>query len=130
LRDNAAVGLSQQELMSLMDKFEELGLDELVLSADGTRVELTSGGKPATVEMSGALATAGPHDVPAPSVGIVRVRTSEDCEVAPEDVVCVLEVWTSTIEVAAGVHGTVRELQVAEGMLVEYGQTLLRIEPA
>jgi acetyl-CoA carboxylase biotin carboxyl carrier protein len=130
LRDNAAVGLSRQELMSLMERFDQLGLDELVLDMDGTRVELTSSGNPPVVETNGSTASPERHDVLAPSVGIVRLPSPKGSEVGPEDVVCVLEVWTSTVEVAAGVRGTVAEVQVAEGTLVEYGQLLLSIEPA
>jgi biotin carboxyl carrier protein len=116
--------------MSLMETFDELGLDELVLSVDGASVELTSSGKPPVVESDGRTPTDGRHHVLAPSVGVVRLRTAEGDEVRDEDVVSLLEVWTSTVEVTAGTDGTVREVPVAEGTLVEYGQTLLTIELA
>jgi biotin carboxyl carrier protein len=114
--------------MSLMEKFEDLGLDELVLSVDGTKVELTSSGRPPVVEGL----TAGPtlHEVLAPSVGIVRQPVAVDSEIHADDVVCVLEVWTSTVPVQAGADGTVRALHVGEGALAEYGQALVSIEPA
>jgi acetyl-CoA carboxylase biotin carboxyl carrier protein len=122
------VGLSHEELMALMDRFEAFGLDELVLSVDGTRVELTSSGKPPLVDAETAADSV--HEVLAPSVGTVRPVVAVGSEIGPEDVVCILEVWKSTIEVQAGVAGTVRELHVEEGTLAEYGQALLSIRPA
>jgi biotin carboxyl carrier protein len=119
------VALTHEELTALMDRFERLGLDELVLSVDGTRVELTSSGKPPRVE--GQPAAPSLHEVLAPSVGIVRALAAVGAEVGAGDVVCTLEVWTSTVEVRAGVAGTVRELHVEEGAMVEYGQALLGI---
>jgi biotin carboxyl carrier protein len=115
--------------MSLMERFEELGLDELVLNVDGTKVELTSSGRPPIVESDDDAAT-GLHPVLAPSVGIVRQLAAVDGEVVADDVVCLLEVWTSTIPVQAGTAGTVRERHVEEGALAEYGQALVSIEPA
>ena len=123
------MGLSHEELMALMDRFEALGLDELVLSVDGTRVELTSSGRPPLVDGLAAPSTEGLHEVLAPSVGIARQLAAVGTEVRADDVVCVLEVWKSTIEVQAGAPGTVRELHVEEGAMAEYGQPLLSIRP-
>jgi len=111
-----------------MDRFDELGLDELVLSVDGTRVELTSSGKPPVgAEPTAPRPVDVVHEVPAPSVGIVRSLVAVGGEVGAEDVVCLLEVWTSTIEVHAGVDGTVLAVHVEEGAMAEYGQALLSI---
>jgi acetyl-CoA carboxylase biotin carboxyl carrier protein len=139
VRENAAVGLSRQELVSLTDAFEDIGLDELILDIGGTRVELTSSGKPPLGAM-GALAPARTllHEVVAPSVGIVRLGPAPDAPpfaaagsgVGSDDVVCLLEVWTSTMPVKAGIDGTVREVHVDEGAMAEYGQVLLSVEPA
>jgi multidrug efflux pump subunit AcrA (membrane-fusion protein) len=125
------VALTHEELVSLMDRFEQLGLDELVLSVDGTRVALTSSGRAPAIEAYGTPSTAVTmHDVLAPSVGIARRLVAVGREVRAEDVVCLLEVWTSTMEVQAGVDGTVRGLHVVEGAMAEYGQPLMSIEPA
>jgi biotin carboxyl carrier protein len=124
MRENATMVVSREELASLMETFEELGLSELVLSVGGTRVELTSNGKPPT-----AVRTAGPlHSVLAPSVGIVRLTSEQGGRVRVEDVVCTIDVWKSTIPVQAGLDGVVRKVHVAEGTMVEYGQSLLDIE--
>jgi biotin carboxyl carrier protein len=113
-----------------MEAFEELGLDELVLDIDGTRVELTSSGKPPVIEVNGQVAAATSHEVLAPSVGIARPLVAVGEDVWAKDTVCLLEVWTSTLEVQAGADGSVRELHVEEGVLAEYGQLLMSIEPA
>jgi len=124
MRENPAMGVSREELASLMETFEDLGLSELVLSVGGTRVELTSDGKPPTT-----MTSAGPlHHVLAPSVGIVRLTSEQGGRVRADDVVCTLDVWKSTIPVRAGLDGVVRKAHVADGTMVEYGQSLLDIE--
>ncbi len=124
MRDNPAMGLSREELASLMETFEDLGLSELVLSVGGTRVELTNDGKPPTT-----MTAAGPlHHVLAPSVGIVRLTSEQGGRVRADDIMCTLDVWKSTISVRAGLDGVVRTVHVADGTMVEYGQSLLDIE--
>jgi biotin carboxyl carrier protein len=124
MRENPAMGVTREELASLMETFEDLGLSELVLSVGGTRVELTSDGKPPTT-----MTTVGPlHHVLAPSVGIVRLTSERGGRVRAEDVVCTLDIWKSTIPVRAGFDGVVRKVHVADGTMVEYGQSLLDIE--
>jgi biotin carboxyl carrier protein len=130
MRENAAMVVSRQELTSLMEMFEDLGLSELILNVGGTRVELTSSGKPPLGRST--MTTSGPplHHVLAPSVGIVRPAplTTPGERVRADDVVCVLDVWTSAIPVQAGLDGIVRKVHVAEGTMVEYGQLLFDIE--
>jgi len=124
MRENPAMGVSREELASLMETFEDMGLSELVLSVGGTRVELTSDGKPPTT-----MTTAGPlHHVLAPSVGIVRLTSEQGGRVRADDVVCILDVWKSTVPVKAGVDGVVRSVRVADGTMVEYGQALVDVE--
>jgi biotin carboxyl carrier protein len=124
MRENPVMGVSREELASLMETFEDLGLSELVLSVGGTRVELTSDGKPPTT-----MTAAGPlHHVLAPSVGIVLLTSEQGGRVRADDVVCTLDVWKSTIPVRAGLDGIVRKLHVADGTMVEYGQSLLDID--
>ena len=124
MRENPAMGVSREELASLMQTFEDLGLSELVLSVGGTRVELTNNGKPPTT-----MTTAGPlHQILAPSVGIVRLTSDRGRRVRADHIVCTLDVWKSTIPVQAGVDGVVRKVHVAEGTMVEYGQSLIDIE--
>src|SRR5712671_8239742 len=124
MRENPMMGISREELASLMAAFDDLGLSELVLSVGGTRVELTSDGKPPTT-----MTTAGSlHHVLAPSVGIVRLTSKQGGRVRVDDVVCTVDVWKSTIPVKAGVDGVVGNVHAADGTMVEYGQSLLEIE--
>ncbi|MGH3098769.1 MAG: acetyl-CoA carboxylase biotin carboxyl carrier protein [Streptosporangiales bacterium] len=51
-------------------------------------------------------------------------------EVGPEDPVCIVEVMKLFNRVPAGKGGTVREIVVEDGAMVEFGQTLMWLEPA
>jgi acetyl/propionyl-CoA carboxylase alpha subunit len=117
------MAVTREELTSLMERFEELGLTELVLDVGGTRVELTNDGRPPTVRSAGAV-----HTVLSPSVGIVHLTAERGGSVRAGDVVCSLEVWTSAVPVHAGVDGVVRQVHVADGTMVEYGQSLVDVE--
>jgi biotin carboxyl carrier protein len=121
MRENATMAVSREQLTSLMERFEELGLTQLVLDVGGTHVELTSDGRPA-VTRDFAL-----HHVLAPSVGIARPASERGSRVRAGDVVCTLDVWTSSLPVLAGVDGVVEAVHVADGTLVEYGQALLDV---
>ena len=50
-------------------------------------------------------------------------------QVSAEDTVCLVEVMKLFNSVRAGVAGTVRKIAVENGSMVEYGQTLILIEP-
>ena len=50
--------------------------------------------------------------------------------VEPDDTVCIVEVMKLMNAVRAGRRGRVVEICAANGALVEYGQTLMRIDPA
>jgi biotin carboxyl carrier protein len=47
--------------------------------------------------------------------------------VEPDTVIAIIEVMKLMNSVRAGVHGTVVEILPADGALVEYGETLLRV---
>ena len=50
-------------------------------------------------------------------------------KVAPDSVVCILEVMKLMNSIAAGVSGTVREIRVGDSQPVEFAQVLIVIEP-
>ncbi len=124
MRENAAMAVTREELTSLLERFEELDLTELVLDVAGTRVELTSDGRPPRVSVGSALQ----HRVSAPSVGIVHLTSAVGNRVRAGDVVCTLDVWKSSLPVHAGVDGVVQGVHVADGTMVEYGQALVDVE--
>ena len=77
------------------------------------------------------------HVVEAPLTGIMYTRPAPDEEpyvqpgshVEPDDVVGLVETMKMYNEVTADVAGTVREIVVENGSLVEAGQPLLYVEP-
>ena len=77
------------------------------------------------------------HVVEAPLTGIFYTRPAPDEEpyvqpghhVEPDDVVGLVETMKMYNEVTADVTGTVREIVVENGSLVEAGQPLLYVEP-
>jgi acetyl-CoA carboxylase biotin carboxyl carrier protein len=50
-------------------------------------------------------------------------------EVEPDSTVCIIEVMKLMNSIAAGTRGVVREILVANGAGVEYGEALLVVEP-
>ena len=152
------MGLSRADPTALMDAFEEFGWGELILSVNGTRVELTRDGKPPA---SGGAAVAAParqdapaqpapeapapreapavgsHEVLAPSVGIFYVAPEPGApafaevgaHVAADDIVCIVAVMKLMNHVKAGVDGVVRAVHAENGAMIEYGQPLFSIEP-
>jgi acetyl-CoA carboxylase biotin carboxyl carrier protein len=92
-----------------------------------------------SVASSAATSEGGPgiRDVPAPLLGTfyrapkpgappfveVGSRVEED------SIICILEVMKLMNTVRAGMRGTVTEILGRDGVLVEYGETLLRIAP-
>ncbi len=77
-------------------------------------------------------------DVVAPTVGVVRFSPEsngtqgmvEGVVVGPADQVAQIEAMKTTTAVLAGRAGTIREVCVGDGEVVEFGQPLLRLEPA
>ena len=77
------------------------------------------------------------HVVEAPLTGIFYIRPAPDEEpyvqpgshVEPDDLVGLVETMKMYNEVTADVAGTVREVVVENGSLVEAGQPLLYVEP-
>lgn len=53
----------------------------------------------------------------------------EGQRVKAEDTVCLIEVMKLFNSVSAGVNGIVREIRVADGALVEYGEVILVVQP-
>lgn len=152
------MGLSQEDLISLLEAFEEFGWSEMILTVNGTRVELTGSGRPpagAAGEVSpGATrppeaarppdasgSSAAPqtarHDVLSPSVGIFYVAPEPGAppfvevgqHVNAEDIVCIVEVMKLINHVKAGLSGIVRTVHAQNGTMVQHGQPLLSIEP-
>ena len=98
--------------------------------APATAPAATTGGPPP--EDDGLI------DVTAPMLGVAYLRPSPDAApfvqagdpVEPGTTVAILEVMKLMNNVVAGVAGRIVEVCVVEGAMVEYGDTLFRVEPA
>jgi acetyl-CoA carboxylase biotin carboxyl carrier protein len=49
--------------------------------------------------------------------------------VAPDSVVCIIEVMKLMSSISAGISGTVKEIRVGDSEPVQFGQVLIVIEP-
>jgi acetyl-CoA carboxylase biotin carboxyl carrier protein len=145
------------ELIELMNQND---LTELEVEEKGTRIRLRKGeGKPegpviisapappaeAPAERPAAAAPEGgqaPADrlitVRSPMVGTFYRASSPDSDpfietgdvVTEESVVCIIEAMKVMNEIKAECQGTIKEILVANGEPVEYGQPLYLVEPS
>jgi acetyl-CoA carboxylase biotin carboxyl carrier protein len=134
---------SWAEVLELVARLDASGLEDAEIVMPGLRLRVarhplgdvaapTAPAAPAP-EATQARGTA----VTAPILGTVYLRPAPDAEpfvtvgdaVAADTTVAIVEVMKLMNPVQAGVAGTVTEICVAEGTMVEYGQPLLRIEP-
>jgi acetyl-CoA carboxylase biotin carboxyl carrier protein len=143
---------SWAEVLELVSRLDASGLEDAEIVMPGLRLRvarhpLGDVAAPAAsavraTEATGApeaaeAAEAGGTAVTAPILGTVYLRPSPDAErfvavgdtVAADTTVAIIEVMKLMNPVPAGVAGTVTEICAAEGTMVEYGQTLMRIEP-
>jgi acetyl-CoA carboxylase biotin carboxyl carrier protein len=144
------MSLTAADVAEIMRLVEQSGFDELTLEMEGTRISLRRGAAaaaapvaPVAVAVRAPVAAPKPaaaadptlQDLPAPLLGtfyrapkpgappFVEVGTP----VEPESIVGIIEVMKLMNTVRAGVRGTVAEILVADGALVEYGETLMRV---
>jgi len=143
------VPLSAQDVAEITRLLEESQFEELHLEQDGLKITLRRSGAPPAAatapRVSEAPAPAAPAHtgadagliVNAPFVGIfyrapkpgaapfVDVGT----DVTEDTIVGIIEVMKLMNTVRAEVRGTVAQVLVEDGAVVEYGQALLRITP-
>lgn len=144
------VGMKNQDVYDLMDRFEKSGIARMKFESGDTSLELEK-----TIAVSGAPAVAtapmaqpavcgveaasaqepeaGPF-IKAPMVGTFYVASSPDAQpyVSPGDAVhagdtvCMLEAMKMMSEVSAPCDCIIEELLVADGELVSFDQPLIR----
>jgi acetyl-CoA carboxylase biotin carboxyl carrier protein len=93
---------------------------------------------PVAIPKSSAGLAAGMTAVKAPMVGTYYRAPAPGAtpfvevgqKVKPDTVVCIIEVMKLMSSISAGVAGTVREIRVADGEPVQFGQLLIVIEPS
>jgi acetyl-CoA carboxylase biotin carboxyl carrier protein len=146
------MSLTAADVAEIMRLVEQSGFDELTLEMEGTKISLRRGapaGAPAPAPtaaaapaVSAAAATpvaarADPalQDLPSPLLGTfyrapkpgASPFVAVGSQVEEDTIVGIIEVMKLMNTVRAGVRGTVAEILVADGALVEYGATLLRV---
>ena len=149
------MSLTAADVAEIMRLVEQSGFDELTLEMEGTKISLRRAGAtaapvapaaplpaPAAPQPLPALPAAqaaspdpGLQDLPAPLLGtfyrapkpgappFVEVGSPVDADT----IVGIIEVMKLMNTVRAGIRGTVAEILVADGVLAEYGETLMRV---
>lgn len=144
------VGMKNQDVYDLMDRFEKSGIARMKFESGDTSLELEK-----TIAVSGASAVAAApmaqpavcgveaasaHEpeaglfIKAPMVGTFYVASSPDAQpyvnpgdaVHVGDTVCMLEAMKMMSEVSAPCDCIIEELLVADGELVSFDQPLIR----
>jgi acetyl-CoA carboxylase biotin carboxyl carrier protein len=148
------MSLTAADVAEIMRLVEQSGFDELTLEMEGTKISLRRGAAAgAPLAAPAALAAATPaaapplskpapgasdpdlQDLAAPLLGTFYRAPKPGAppfvevgsQVEADSIVGIIEVMKLMNTVRAGVRGTVAEIPVADGMLVEYGETLMRV---
>lgn len=153
-------GLTADDVRRILELIDDSHYGELRLEIGDLRLYVRKEGEAATLAPNGAAPAgtvpaeaaesepepveAPPEEgdglvyVTAPMVGMFYRASGPDepafvepgAEVAEDDVVCLIEVMKLFNSIPAGTKGRVKDVLVENGVMVEYGQRLLAIEPA
>ena len=123
------MALTGDDLALLLESFKSSEWNELALSLDGMRLELTKPGAERPAPSEAAPAPPATHSVTSPSIGVFHPRAKAGDPVEPEDVVATVQVLKVTLDVKAGAKGTVQTVHATDGDMVEHGQPLFTVEP-
>jgi acetyl-CoA carboxylase biotin carboxyl carrier protein len=146
--------LTAADVAEIMRLVEQSGFDELNLEIDGTKISLRRGAASGTAIAAAPVAAVAPSiaaksaapaiaptsdpgatDLPSPLLGtfyrspkpgappFVQVGS----QVETDTIIGIIEVMKLMNTVRAGMRGTVAAILAADGALVEYGETLLRV---
>ena len=152
------MSLTARDITEITRLLEDSSFDELQLEIDGLKIHLRRSGAPVTaaepVRAAAAAASPAPTaTIAAPPAAVavdpalVAVRApllgtfyrapkpgappfvEVGASVEPDTIVGIIEVMKLMNTVRAGASGVVREIRARDGTLVEYGETLLSIDP-
>ncbi len=146
--------LTARDVAEITRLLEESQFDELHLEHEGLKLTLrrsgaTGAATAAPLDTTPAAAAAAPraapavrqdgtlHPVTAPLLGTfyrapkpgAEPYVQRGSQVQEDSIIGIIEVMKLMNTVRAGVAGTVMEILVTDGALVEYGQVLLRVSP-
>ena len=146
--------LTARDIAEITRLLEDSSFDELDLEIDGLKIHLRRSGAPAPraattpvppAAARPASATAAPAPAPTEDPSLVVVRApllgtfyraprpgappfvEVGASVEPDTTVGIIEVMKLMNTVRAGARGVVREVRARDGVLVEYGETLLTL---
>ena len=142
-----------EEIEELAKYLKDKGLTEITIETKDEKItvkkdlhgSVTSsvtppGGKTQTIEKPLHVETkkSGLYEVTSPMVGTFYASLTPGAEpfikvgskVKPGDVLCIIEAMKIMNELPSEVNGTVVEIVVKDNQTVEFGQVLIRIEPA
>lgn len=133
------MALDDDDVREILRIIDESDLSELHVDTDGFSLHVVRGGAADTTPIAVPEAPAAAADgdtirspmlgtfyrAPAPGKApFVDVGT----RVAPDTIVCIIEVMKMMNSIPAGVEGTIVEIHAENAQLVEYGQALFRVE--
>jgi len=147
------VSLTARDIAEITRLLEDSHFDELELELNGMKIHLRRSGAPAArpvaqAAVNPATAVAPGKAPPGPvDPNLVAVRApllgtfyrapkpgappfvDPGAKVEADSIIGIIEVMKLMNTVRAGARGVVREIRAQDGMLVEYGETLLLIDP-
>lgn len=141
--------LTARDIAEITRLLEDSSFDELEIEIDGMKIHLRRGGvaAPRPAAETPILEAVAPQPAPQPAdPNVIEVRApllgtfyrapkpgappfvEAGASVEPDSIVGIIEVMKLMNTVRAGARGVVREILARDGALVEYGETLLRID--
>ena len=145
--------LTAADVAEIMRLVEQSGFDELNLEIDGTKISLRRGAGAETTAPTAATAPS-PSPAPRPAATVATAPADPSVQDLPspllgtfyrapkpgappfvevgapvevDTIIGIIEVMKLMNTVRAGVRGTVAAVLAADGALVEFGETLLRV---
>jgi len=152
------VTLTAKDVTEIARLLEESSFDELYLELDGLKLSLKRGGASEVSAAAPLAAAAAPEAAAAPPAAVTPPPSSDPnahevaapllgtfyrapkpgappfveigSAVEEDTIIGIIEVMKLMNTVRAGVRGTVTQILARDGVLVEYGETLLRLSKA
>ena len=150
--------LTAKDVTEIARLLEESSFDELYLELDGLKLSLKRGGASEVSAAAPLAAAAAPEAAAAPPAAVTPPPSSDPnahevaapllgtfyrapkpgappfveigSAVEEDTIIGIIEVMKLMNTVRAGVRGTVTQILARDGVLVEYGETLLRLSKA
>jgi len=129
------VPLSDDDVREILRIIDESDLDELRVETGELSLHVVRGGGVPAAGPAPAAEDAG-DAIPSPMLGTFYRANAPGAapfvdvgsRVEPDTLVCIIEVMKMMNSVHAGVSGTIVEVCVENGQMVEYGAPLFRVE--